>query len=169
MHVSAFMVPADKVFTCTSTDTIDHVLDIVVTNKEVSAVVVCDRYQEAVGLVTSSNLTAAYKAGVPVTHAVSEIMVQQPHLDTILDTDSRDTAAQMLESCGRHHAVVVNAHGHFVGLVSSWDVVAEVARDARAWPWMRTDDGKVHPLRGSSASITKPATAPAPATSQEVH
>lgn len=164
MHVSGFMVPAEKVFTCTSTDTIDHVLDIVV-NKGVSAVVVMDRYQEALGLVTSSNLTAAYKNGIPVTHAVSEIMVKQPHLDTILDTDSRDTAAKMLETCGRHHAVVVNAQGHFVGLVSSWDVVAEVAKDARAWPWMRTDDGKVHP----PISKTSPTASPKSASTSQVH
>ena len=153
MHVSAFMVPAEKVHTCTSKDTIDHVLEIVV-EKGVSAVVVVDNYQEAVGMVTSSNLTAAYKKGVPVSHPVSEIMVKQPHLDTILDTDSRDTAAAMLESCGRHHAVVVNAQGHFVGLISAWDVVAEVAKDARAWPWMRTDDGKVHPSKSKTTGAT---------------
>lgn len=30
----------------------------------------------------------------------------------------------------------------FVGLVSSWDIAVECARDDRAWPWNRPEGGK---------------------------
>lgn len=69
---------------------------------------------------------------------------QNKPLDTLLASDSRDTAARLLESQKRHHALVVDGCGKFVGLVSAWDVAAEVARDVRAWPWIRTDNGKIN-------------------------
>jgi CBS domain-containing protein len=65
---------------------------------------------------------------------------------TVLDTQSRDQVASAMEHEEIHHAVVVNKDGKFVGLVSAWDVTAECARDARAWPWTRTVNGKVHPI-----------------------
>lgn len=166
MHVSAFMVPADKVFTCTGEDTIQKVLDTVVQH-QVSAVVVTGHYGEPAGLVTNTNLAAAYQQGVDRTAAISTIMSTQ--LDTLLDTDSRDTAASMLEQCSRHHAVVVNAQGHFVGLISAFDVVSEVAKDARAWPWMRTDDGKVHPTHKQANKDKARAATPAAGVAPAVH
>lgn len=136
------MVPAEKVQTCQPSDTIASVLDTIVGN-HISAVVVTGEYGEPIGLVTNSDLVEGYHKKIPVEKPISELLPKH-QLDTLLDTDSRDTAARMLEKCHRHHAVVVNAQGHFVGLISAFDVVSEVAKDARAWPWMRTDDGKVH-------------------------
>ena len=150
MHVSAFMVPADKVHTCQPKDTIEKALNLVA-DYNISAIVVTGAYGEPAGIVTKTNLVSAYKNKIPLNRSVSEIMTKQPELHTLLDTDSRDAAAKMLEKCGHHHAVVVNAQGHFVGLISAWDIVAEVARDARAWPWSRTDDGKVHPPKHENA------------------
>jgi CBS domain-containing protein len=150
MHVSGFMQPASTVFHVKPTDTIARVLDLVVENP-ISAVVVTNEYGEPTGLVTKSNLVECYQKKIPVDTHVCEIMVKHSQLDTVLETDSRDDAAKMLEKCGRHHAIVVNAQGHYVGLISSFDVVSEVAKDSRAWPWMRTDDGKVHPAKETPA------------------
>jgi hypothetical protein len=41
-----------------------------------------------------------------------------------------------------HHALVVDKNGDFRGLISSWDITAECARDDRAWPWNRQEGGK---------------------------
>jgi hypothetical protein len=38
----------------------------------------------------------------------------------------------------------VDKNAQFRGLVSSWDITVECARDDRAWPWNRTEDGKFH-------------------------
>ena len=140
MHVSAFMVPADKVQKCSEWDPVDKVLDLILKNK-ISAVVVIGEYDKAVGIVTKTDLVEAYQKGVSLDQKVGKIMVQP--LDTILATDPRDHAAAMFERQGHHHAVVVNDHGEFVGLISAWDIAAECARDSRAWPWLRTDDGKM--------------------------
>jgi CBS domain containing-hemolysin-like protein len=146
------MVPAAKVQACTRDTTIESVLDTMIAN-QISAIVVTGDYGDPVGLVTTSTLIKCYRDRIPLENAISDIMMEVG--DTLLDTDSRDTAARMLEQCGRHHAVVVNSQGHFVGLVSTFDVVSEVAKDARAWPWMRTDDGKVHPHKEQNAPATK--------------
>jgi len=161
MHVSAFMIPADKVHTVNLDDSIATVLELVVEH-DISAIVVTGEYEdEPVGIVTNKDLVTAYRKNLAHNEPVSVLLRnktknngddnrsnddQQIKLDTLLDTDSRDTAARMLDQCGRHHAIVVNAQGHFVGLLSAYDIVREVVRDAVAWPYPRTDDGKVHPL-----------------------
>ena len=38
----------------------------------------------------------------------------------------------------------MNKYAEFVGLVSSWDITVECARDDRAWPWNRPEEGKFH-------------------------
>jgi hypothetical protein len=43
-----------------------------------------------------------------------------------------------------HHAIVVGPNAEFKGLVSSWDITVECARDDRAWPWNRPEDGRFH-------------------------
>jgi len=149
MHVSAFMTPAAKVHSVTRHDSIAAALQLVVEHN-ISAVVVTGDYEdEPVGILTNKDLVLAYHKNLAQHENVSVLLnnnnKNNNKLDTLLDTDSRDTAAKMLHQCGRHHALVVNAQGHFVGLLSAYDVVREVARDAAAWPYPRTDDGKVHP------------------------
>lgn len=151
------MIPKDKVITLNTKETIGTALKLMA-ELGISAVVVTGEYEdEPVGILTNTDLVAAYHKNVPPTEPICSILPGRGdykygkhhssyQLDTLLDTDNRDTAARMLHECGRHHAVVVNAQGHFVGLVSAADVVREVARDAAAWPYPRTDDGMVHPL-----------------------
>mgnify|MGYP005853301447 CR=1 FL=1 len=160
MHVSAFMTPAAKVHTVTRQSAIATALKLFVEHDDISAVVVTGDYEdEPVGIITNTDLVAAYQKNVSQGESVSVLLPDDDDdddekkkkgsqkLDTLLDTDSRDAAAKMLHQCGRHHAIVVDAHGHFVGLLTAYDVVREVARDAAAWPYPRTDDGKVHLTR----------------------
>ena len=56
---------------------------------------------------------------------------------SLLTTTTKDAAAKFLEKEHKHHAIVINDDGNFVGLLSSWDVVADTAEEARAWPWNR--------------------------------
>jgi hypothetical protein len=66
-------------------------------------------------------------------------------LQTCSPTCDRDKAARILEESHHHHLLVVDDHTQtFAGLVSSWDITAECARDDRAWPWNRSEDGKFH-------------------------
>lgn len=146
MQLSAFMTPAEKVYTCTANNTIETVLQLF-TTRNISAVVILGEYQDPVGLVTKSDLVRAYQQQVPTTETIGSTLLTCTNripLDTVLTTDTRDTAANLMEKRNCHHAIVVDQAGHFAGLVSSWDIAAEVARDARAWPWIRTEDGKIH-------------------------
>eukprot|EP01083_Nonionella_stella_P018847 52426_1 len=65
-------------------------------------------------------------------------------LVSCLINDDRDTVARILEKHHTHHVIVVDeAHSRFMGIVSSWDVAAECAKDNMAWPYLRGDDGKI--------------------------
>jgi hypothetical protein len=57
---------------------------------------------------------------------------------------SRDGAAALLERNKTHHAIVVDGNLHFQGLISSWDIVSECAKDNKAYPWNRSPDGRFH-------------------------
>ena len=60
----------------------------------------------------------------------------------------RDTAGatRPRQTTGRPGALVVDEYGKEVGLISALDIASEVAKDARAWPWNRHEDGKVQPI-----------------------
>lgn len=140
MRVSTFMVPFDKVVKCSESDSIEKALDLLL-EKKISAVVVVAHGGIPCGIVTKTDFVAAYRAGINVSEKVSRIMIRE--LDTLNEMEHRDRAAALFEKQGRHHALVVNAAGAFVGLISAWDIAAECARDGRAWPWTRTPDGKI--------------------------
>lgn len=145
MHVSGFMTPKDKVCKCSEWDPIEKTASMMVENK-VSAVIIMDKEDEnkAVGLVTKTDLVIAYSQGVSQNQKVGLIMVTD--LKTVPHNANRDQVAKMFEATRFHHALVIDSGtGAFMGIVSAWDVAAECARDARAWPWSRSEDGKVHP------------------------
>jgi CBS domain-containing protein len=151
MKVNGFMIPTDKVITCSEWDPIVSVVDKVVDN-HISAVVIVNKKHEPVGLVTKTDLVRAYKANVSLNQKVAVIMSPtteenepptQQKLHWLLDTQDRDDAAKYMERNHVHHALVKDKEGKFVGLVSAWDITAEVARDSRAWPWNRTHDGRI--------------------------
>ena len=135
------MTPATKVFSCFDDNPIDRALTMMLTEK-ISAVVIINKENQAVGIVTKTDLASSYQRGLDLQKPVSEIMSSA--LYTVHDTDSRDTVADLFQKKHINHAVVVNSEGIFVGLVSSWDVAAECARDAKAWPYIRSDDGRIH-------------------------
>ena len=70
-------------------------------------------------------------------------------LRKVVDTLARDEASKTFELNSIHHAVVVDKEGKFVGIISSWDIASEVAKDSRAWPWNRTPDGRIAPPTGA--------------------
>ncbi|GAX17572.1 hypothetical protein FisN_18Hh223 [Fistulifera solaris] len=141
MHVTGFMTPATKVFSCFDDSPIDRALTLML-NEKISSVVVINRENQAVGIVTKTDLASSYHRGIDLQQPVSQIMSSE--LYTVRETDSRDTVADLFQKKHINHAVVLNNEGIFVGLVSSWDVAAECARDAKAWPWIRSDDGRIH-------------------------
>ena len=145
MLVSGFMIPASKVVKVIESDTIGKVVDLM-TEKKISAVVVVDSTgQRAIGLVTKTELLAAYKAGTPLQAKVGTIM--KTDMTQVKNNVDRDMAAKAFENTGDHHAIVMDSESsNFVGLISTWDIAAECAKDSRAWPWPRTADGHAHPL-----------------------
>ena len=145
MKVSGFMVPAAKVVSCTEDDLIQRVVADMTAHK-ISCIVVLDKAnpKKAVGIVTKTDLIQAYGKQVPLTGNVGSIMT--PYVKTVPSSTQRDEVAKVFEGLKFHHAVVVDdATGDCVGLVSAWDVATECAKDARAWPYVRTEDGKIHP------------------------
>lgn len=148
MRVANFMKPADKVITVASTDTIRKALDLMLEHK-IGAIVVLatGTEQMPVGIVTKTHLVKAYHEGTStLDHHVKEIMATgEDELVTCHETTNRDDAARILERHQTHHAIVVDPNTqHLVGLISSWDITVECAKDDRAWPWNRSEDGKFH-------------------------
>jgi CBS domain-containing protein len=144
MHVAGFMIPSAKVATCSPTDKIRKALDTMLDMK-VSCIVVVVKgtYTVPIGLVTKTDVLGAYQQGLTLDHQVLEIMTKD--FQTCHMTDSRDQAASILERNKCHHAIVIDeASNHFVGIISSWDITTECAKDHRAWPWNRSPDGRFH-------------------------
>lgn len=140
-----FMVPKESVLQCTEWSPIEKVLADLVDNK-VSAIVVMDNHnsKKAVGIVTKSDLVLAYRQDISPQQKVGLVMVSNPK--TIPGSAPRDQVAKFLERNQFHHALVVDEDtGDFLGMVSAWDIVVECARDARAWPFNRTVDGRIRP------------------------
>ena len=143
MHVKAFMVPEDKVVTVSPTDTIKTAMDLMLEHNIGAVVVlVTGTYHVPIGIVTKTDLMQAYHDNLALNHPVKEIMAS--NLATVTETMSRDQAARVLERNKNHHALVVDKNSHFKGLISSWDITVECAKDDRAWPWNRSDDGRFH-------------------------
>jgi CBS domain-containing protein len=142
MIVSAFMIPADKVATCYPTDTIVAALDLLVTKQIGTVVVLHKKSLIPVGIVTKSDFANAYRRGISLDAQVATIM--GTNLMTIQENESGDAAAKKCETARVHHLLVLDDNGWFKGVVSSWDIAAECAKDARAWPWNRSPDGKFH-------------------------
>ena len=167
MKVAAFMIPADKAITAGPYDSIRDVMRLMVEHKIGSVVIVRNEetrqgseiciFHRACGIITKSDILAAYKnTHIGIDYPCHLIMTHhQHHLATCTPQMSRDQAAHILEQNHNHHAIVVvndDQQKRFVGILSSWDIVAECARDKRAWPWNRTEDGKFHDFHGDVKS-----------------
>lgn len=88
----------------------------------------------------------AYQSGFTLEASVFEIMTKNPQV--VRDDISRDDAAKFFEAKKLHHALVLNEFGTFVGLISTWDIAVECAKDDRAWPFIRSADGRFHHPQG---------------------
>lgn len=152
MLVSEFMVPAEEVATCVPSDTIKTACDAML-QKKIGAVVILDdtEFHKPVGIVTKTDLVAAYQKGLTLDSPIDGIMTT--NLDTVNENQSRDQAAHAFEDNKNHHAIVVNSNGKFMGIISAWDIAAEAARDDKAYPWqnLRAKDGKFHKPTGPSS------------------
>ncbi|KAL7536633.1 hypothetical protein ACHAXR_010920 [Thalassiosira sp. AJA248-18] len=142
MLVSGFMIPYDKVLKCEASNTVREVLNLL-TDWHVSCLVVA-LDDKPTGIITTTDMCWCYHNGVSLDSQVGDIMPWTAGLKKIESTVDRDTAAKFFEKNKVHHAVVVDGNNKPVGLISSLDIATEVAKDARAWPWNRHEDGKIH-------------------------
>ena len=128
------MAPADQIITCAPTDTIESVVDKVLDN-HISSVVVVDGHK-AVGIVTKTDLTRAYKKGYTLDKTVDSIMTTKDLLTVNKDLPA-DSATAIFNENKVHHAVVVDDDGNLAGIVTAWDCAREGYLDNKAWPWNR--------------------------------
>ncbi|KAG7351039.1 inosine-5'-monophosphate dehydrogenase [Nitzschia inconspicua] len=161
MRVSSFMIPAVKVVWVTPNDTIQKAVDLMVqhqigavavlpetlANEHVDTLSLSPRLPMPIGIITKSDILKACHSKIGMEELCQFIMVKE--LQTCNPNVDRDKAARILEQNHSHHILVVDKgpldeNAHFVGLISSWDLSAECARDDRAWPWIRSEDGRFH-------------------------
>lgn len=169
MRVKGFMTSAEKLITVNPNDTIQKAINLMMEHKVSSVVVVIpneidDDIKTPLGIVTKTDLIYAYQHSItPFDHEVQEIMTKTDDLVHCHPNHSRDEAARILEQSKNHHALVMDpTTNHFLGMVSSWDITAECARDDRAWPWNRSEDGRFHPPMETTptTTVTQPTTSP---------
>eukprot|EP01013_Petalomonas_cantuscygni_P031851 TRINITY_DN58197_c0_g1_i1.p1 TRINITY_DN58197_c0_g1~~TRINITY_DN58197_c0_g1_i1.p1 ORF type:complete len:162 (-),score=34.65 TRINITY_DN58197_c0_g1_i1:422-853(-) len=133
MKVSTFMKPADKAAALPPSATIGDAAARMHAEKVGSIVIV--EGGVAVGIVTKSDIVAAYVGGVAPTASVSSVMAKGL-VTCALDTQ-RDAAAEMMTKVHKHHLIVLGEGGVFAGIVSSMDIAKEVILDAKAYPYSR--------------------------------
>eukprot|EP01083_Nonionella_stella_P032787 89704_1 len=144
MLVSGFMIPFNKVLKCQTSDTLRQALNLMTDWKVSCLVIVLE--DKATGIITTTDICRCYHDGTSLDCQVGDVLLSTAGIKKIKKTVDRDTAAKFFEKNKIHHAVVVDGNGKDVGLISSLDIATEAAKDARAWPWNRQEDGKVHAL-----------------------
>ena len=144
MRVSGFMRPVSEVVTVAPNESIREVMDKMLQHKISSVVVtMSSTSKQALGIITKSDLMKAYHDRIDIDAECSEIMTPADKLETCSPNDNKDKVASILESTHHHHVLVVDETSQFVGLVSTWDISSEDAKDSRAWPYLRGDDGEI--------------------------
>ncbi|ACI64420.1 predicted protein [Thalassiosira pseudonana CCMP1335] len=144
MLVSGFMIPYDKVLKCEASSTVDEVLNLMTDWKVSCLVIVLDN--KPTGIITKTDMCWCYRNKVPLDSQVGDIMPWTAGIKKVGCNVDRDSAAKFFEKNKVHHAVVVDDHDAPVGLISAMDIATEVAKDARAWPWNRSETGRVVPI-----------------------
>jgi CBS domain-containing protein len=145
MKVFGFMIPADNVVTCPLGTPLQVAIDDMIA-KHIGAIVVVDDAdnKKAAGLLTKTDFLEAYQKGLPLSTTVVEDIMSK-HLFCLSKDMHKDEAAKFFGRTHVHHAIVTDDHtGDFVGLVSAYDIAADTANEDRAWPWIRSEDGKFH-------------------------
>jgi len=90
-----------------------------------------------VGIVTKTDLIAAWERGLSKTDKVSEVMGTK--MESVLDTAPTGIAAQHFEDTQHRHAFVLDRDGKYVGIITAYDIAVETARDNKAWPYVNRD------------------------------
>lgn len=135
MRVKDFMVPKDKVVSVKSGNSIREAGRIIIEKKIGSVIVTDETGTKPVGIITRTELVKSYVNDVPVDSPVTEIMNND--LLFIDENQQKDHLAELMMTKKRHHVLVKDSHGQFVGLTTSLDVVTETALDAKAFPYHR--------------------------------
>ena len=151
MLVNGFMVPYEKVVKCQASDSVRNVANLMMLDHISCLVIVLD--DKATGIITKTDLVWCYLNKISLDSQIGDIMPWTAGLKKILNNVDRDGAAKFLEKNKVHHALVVNEDGKEVGLISSLDIATEVAKDARAWPWHRQEDGRAHSPKEIAAQL----------------
>jgi len=133
------MVPKDKVVSLHANDTIRQAGQLII-DKRIGSVIVLGDAGEPLGIVTRTELVKAYVNDHPVTSPVNTIMNRE--LLYIDENQQRDNLAELMMKNKRHHVLVKDTQGHYVGLTTSLDVVSETALDARSFPYNRQPQRK---------------------------
>jgi CBS domain-containing protein len=87
------------------------------------------------GIVTYADVVKHIAAGGETTQRV-RTQLSDELLTVNEDTVAAD-AAELMKRHGVHHLLVVDWDGVFKGLISSWDLTAEMVKDAQAFPYNR--------------------------------
>lgn len=134
--------------TADSSSSVQEVLDLMVSRQVGAVVIVCKKEDDndsgksiPEGIITKTDILHAYRQGVKINDSCKH-MIRENSLVTCGPDDDRDTVASILERNKMHHVIVVQ-EDHFVGVVSSWDIAVEVAKDNRAWPYLRSEEGGI--------------------------
>ncbi|KAL7546634.1 hypothetical protein ACHAWF_009969 [Thalassiosira exigua] len=144
MLVSGFMIPYSKVIKCEASDTVKNALNLMMDWKVSCLVIVLD--DKPTGIITKTDMCWCYQNGTPLNSQIGDIMPWASGVKKVKSTMDRDSAAKFFEKNKLHHALVVDENEKEVGLISALDISKEVAKDARAWPYNRHEDGKLHPV-----------------------
>lgn len=115
-------VMSTEVRTVGTTDAIGPVRDLLL-GTGIHAVPVVDDTDEVVGIVTSWDLVEEWGPDQPVATVMSE------RVRTVGPDAALITAARAMRDAGIHHLVVVDAGGAVAGMVSSLDLLGELAHD----------------------------------------
>ena len=97
----------------------------------IGTVVVISKFSERgvpIGIITDRDIVRAQLEHVADLSRVrvADVMTKSP--STVFDHETVEAAIQALRARGVRRAPVINAHGELVGLLSSDDLIAEVAR-----------------------------------------
>ncbi|MEQ9498694.1 MAG: CBS domain-containing protein [Deltaproteobacteria bacterium] len=92
----------------------------------IGGIPVVDEDNVLVGMVTKSALLGASRSGHPWTTTVAQIMT--PVVSMLPKNASLANAAAVMAMDSTHRVAVVDEEGHLLGVVTSLDLVAELAR-----------------------------------------
>lgn len=86
-----------------------------------------------VGIITGQDIVRAMAQDIPHITPASQLMNQS--IPFIFPESTADMAAETMMREHKHHVFVVNKESQVVGIVSSFDVIGEIVREAKSWPW----------------------------------